>query len=243
MPNFLRLDFTITNWAAWAPGLTTQDAWRAWAASPPVAPLGTETPPLTEVPPMARRRLEKLGRPAFQVAQWCQGDAKGMPLIFASRHGDPGRGADLLTSLAKNEPLSPASFALSVHNAVAAQYSIIRGDTSNVSAVSNGLFTLEAAMMEAAGHLADGQPEVMVVNYDAGPPAIYASHYDEPYSDFAYAWRITKGNQFSLEDAELPPSTSTAVPHGLSVLRFVLGNEPSYARADQTAGWRWSRHA
>jgi hypothetical protein len=192
---------------------------------------------------MARRRLEKLGRPAFQVAQWCQGDARGMPLIFASRHGDPGRGADLLTSLAKNEPLSPASFALSVHNAVAAQYSIIRGDTSNVSAVSNGLFTLEAAMVEAAGHLADGQPEVMVVNYDAGPPAIYSSHYDEPWSDFAFAWRITKGNQFSLEDAELPATTSTGIPHGLSIFRFFLGTEPSYARADQTAGWRWSRHA
>lgn len=243
MPSALRVEFAISNWAAWAPGLTTQDAWRAWAAAPPVAPLGTETPPLTEVPPMARRRLEKLGRPAFQVAQWCQGDAKGLPLIFASRHGDAGRGVDLLISLAKNEPLSPASFALSVHNAVAAQYSIIRGDTSNVSAVSNGLFTLEAAVVEAAGHLADGHPEVMIVNYDAAPPPLLASHYDEPYSDFAFAWRITRGTQFVLEDAEVPPTSSVGLPHGLSVLRFVLGAEESYARGDQTAGWRWSRHA
>lgn len=239
----MRVAFSISHWSAWAPGLTTQDAWRAWAAAPPVAPLGTETPALTEVPAMARRRVEKLGRPAFQVAQWCQGDAKGFPLIFASRHGDPGRGAELLKALAQNEPLSPTSFALSVHNAVGAQYSIIRADTANVSAISNGLFTLESAIIEAAALLSDGHDEVMIVNYDAGPPAIFASHYDEPYADFAFAWRITRGNQFSLEPADLPPTTSQGLPHGLSVLRFFLGTDASYARADDTAGWKWTRHA
>jgi hypothetical protein len=191
---------------------------------------------------MARRRVERLGRPAFQVAQWCQGEARGFPLIFASRHGDPGRGADLLSSLAKNDPLSPTSFALSVHNAIGAQYSIIRGDTANVSAVSNGLFTLEAATIEAASYLADGCDEVMIVNYDAGPPAIFASHYDEAFSDFAFAWRIKKGTQFALENTSgLTPSKAKDLPHGLAVLRFVLGSAADYAHADETAAWKWSR--
>ncbi len=239
----MRLEFSISNWSAWAPGLTTQEAWRAWAAAPPVAPCGPETPPLTEVPAMARRRVDKLGRPAFQVAQWCQGDVRGFPLIFASRHGDPGRGADLLTSLAKNEPLSPASFALSVHNAIGAQYSIINADTANVSAISNGLFTAEAAVVEAVGLLHDGHDQVMIVVYDASPPAIFVSHYDEPPSDFAFAWRITRGSTFTLESAELPTSPSLILPHGLWVLRFVVGTEPAFARSDGTAGWKWTRHA
>jgi hypothetical protein len=194
---------------------------------------------------MARRRVEKLGRPAFQVAQWCQGDARGFPLIFASRHGDPGRGAELLTSLAKNEPLSPTSFALSVHNAPGAQYSIIRGDTANVSAISNGLFTVEAAVVEAVALLGDGNAEVMIVVYDAGPPAIYASMYDEPEGDFAFAWRLTRGTDFSLETASPLPDPlptgerETVLPHGLSVLRFFLGGEGEYACGD----WKWSRRA
>ena len=207
---------------------------------------------------MARRRVEKLGRPAFQVAQWCQGEARGFPLIFASRHGDPGRGADLLTSLAKHEPLSPTSFALSVHNAIGAQYSIIRADTANVSAVSTGFFTLESAVVEAVAHLRDGHDEVMVVFYDAGPPLIFAEHYDEPGSDFAFAWRITpstplgvngagplgvNGVVLSLETAEVPPTRSEVLPHGLSVFRFFLGNEATYSWGDSTAGWKWSRRA
>jgi hypothetical protein len=199
---------------------------------------------------MARRRVEKLGRPAFQVAQWCQGEARGFPLIFASRHGDPGRGADLLSSLAKHEPLSPTSFALSVHNAIGAQYSIIRADTANVSAVSTGLFTLESAVVEAVAHLGDGHDEVMIVFYDAAPPPIFAEHYDEPGSDFAFAWRVApssplgvNGVALSLETAEVPPTRSEVLPHGLSVFRFFLGNEATYSRGDSTAGWKWSRRA
>lgn len=191
---------------------------------------------------MARRRVEKLGRPAFQVAQWCQSEARGFPLIFASRHGDPGRGADLLTALARHEPLSPTSFALSVHNAIGAQYSIIRADPANVSAISNGLFTVEAAVIEAVGLLCEGHEEVMIVVYDAAPPPLFAAHYDEPFADFAFAWRVSKGSAFSLEAADVPPTQAQVLPHGLAVLRFFLGSEQTHSRGDQTAGWRWERH-
>ena len=237
----MRVDFSISSWAAWAPGLTSPEAWRAWALAPAVAPIGVEVPPLSEVPPMVRRRVEKLGRPAFQVASWCQGEARGFPLIFASRHGDSGRGADLLTSLAKHEPLSPTSFALSVHNAIGAQYSIIRGDTANVTAISNGRFTVEAAVLEAVALLGDGNAEVMIVVYDASPPAIYAGMYDEPAADFAFAWRVTKGSAFSLSPHPdpLPLGERELLPHGLEVLRFFLG-----ADSELVAGeWKWSRHA
>ena len=236
----MRVDFSISDWAAWAPSLTSQEAWRAWALAAPVAPVGPEVPALGEVPAMVRRRVERPGRPAFQVAAWCQGEARGAPLVFASRHGDSGRGADLLASLAKNEPLSPTSFALSVHNAIGAQYSIIRGDTANVSAISNGIFTVEAAVIEAATLLGDGNTEVMIVVYDASPPAIYAQMYDEPAADFAFAWRLTAGASFSLSLLPgLPPVGQSALPHSLEVLRFFLGAEREHTRGD----WQWARHA
>ena len=129
-----------------------------------------------------------------------------------------------------------------MHNAVGAQYSIIRGDTANVSALSNGLFTVEAAVVEAVTLLGDGHPEVMIVVYDASPPPLYASHYDEPAADFAFAWRITRGASLRLETADVPATPSLVLPHGLSVLRFFLGTGESYVRGDSSAGWRWSRH-
>jgi hypothetical protein len=243
----VRIDFDVSHWAAWAPGLITPEAWLGWAKSATV-PQGKDTPPLTEVPAMARRRVEKMGRLAFQVATWCQAagsapDAppRGVPMIFASRHGDVTRSYDLLAMLARNESLSPTSFALSVHNAIGAQYSIIRGDRATLSAVSNGRFTLEAAVLEAAALLTE-HPEVLVVSYESMLPDNYAAFVDEPQSDFAFAWRLTKGTRFALEQTPVDAGLELQLPHSLDVLRFLLDAErQAIVRADGAAGWRWSR--
>ncbi|MEY2840859.1 MAG: hypothetical protein RJB60_3158, partial [Pseudomonadota bacterium] len=49
-------------------------------------------------------------------------------MVFASRYGDATRSLAMLGDLVNQQALSPSSFALSVHNAVAAIYSIARGD-------------------------------------------------------------------------------------------------------------------
>lgn len=237
----MRIDFSILEWAAWAPGLTTREAWLAWAKAP-VLPRGPETPPLTEVPAMSRRRIERLGRLAYQVAEWAQGETRGVPLVFTSRHGDVARSVDLLSTLAKGETLSPTSFALSVHNAIAAQYSITRKDTANVSVLANGRFTVEAGLLEAAGLWADGADEVLLVAYDALLPSLYTPFADEPEGDFAWAWRVKRGADFSLELAAPGPSAATTLPEGLEVLRFMLSGAARYEAADAQQGWRWSRH-
>ena len=92
--------FSVKEWSAWAPGLVDQEAWRAWAVAPWL-PTGEETPALAEVPAMQRRRIERLGRMAVQTAFWCQrAEESGVPLIFASRHGDVARSMELLEALA-----------------------------------------------------------------------------------------------------------------------------------------------
>jgi hypothetical protein len=237
----VRLDFAIADWAAWAPGFTTQDAWRTWAASPPLAPRGPEMPALTEVPALARRRVERMGRLAFQVAAWCQGEARGAPLVFASRHGDAGRSVELLSMLARGEALSPTSFALAVHNATGAQYSIFRADRTNVSAVASGRFTLEAGVVEAVALLAEA-PQVLLVMYDVSAPPLYARFFDEPDADFAFAWKLERGGAFSLRTCQARPEVASVLPHALQVLRFVLGTEPSFTGGDGRAGWCWDRH-
>ena len=88
---------------------------------------------------MQRRRIERLGRMAIQAACWCQeAEESGVPLVFASRHGDVARSMELLEALAADEPPSPTTFGLSVHNAIAALYSILRRDRGNYVAVAGG---------------------------------------------------------------------------------------------------------
>src|SRR5688572_22309905 len=230
MPASMNKQFSVVAWSAFAPGLESGQDWLAWAAHPSL-PEGDDVPALAETPAMQRRRLERLGRMALQVAWRCQPDAgEPLPMIFASRHGDITRTHERLGGLARGEPLSPTHFGLSPHNAIAAQYSIARALTGNYLAVSAGSEAAEAAVTEALALLADGAAEVLVVVYDGPTPADYAGFRDEPETWFAWAWRIAPARPgktwFSLgvapgEGAE--PTTAT-LPHGLDVLRFLLSD-------------------
>ena len=237
--------FSLLGWSAFAAGLETDDDWLAWARQPTL-PEGFAAPPLAEMPAMQRRRLEPLGRMALQVAWRCQPEAgSGLPMVFASRHGDVARTYDMLAGLARGEPLSPTHFGLSTHNAIAAQYSITRGLTENYLAVSGGIESPEAAVTEALALVADGAPEVLVVLYDGPTPEPYAQYRDEPEAAWAWAWRIgaprADAPRFSLQSHAGPEAGSPRLPHGLDLLRFALAGEGRLVSPSGTRAWH--RHA
>jgi Beta-ketoacyl synthase, N-terminal domain len=232
------LTFSVARWAAWAPGVTAREAWLEWAHKP-FAPLGAEVPPLDDVPPMTRRRIERLGRLAYHVAASCEGEAREIPAIFACRHGDAARSLELLSAMAKGEALSPTSFGLSVHNAVAGQYSIARKDPANFISLSAGRWSAESAFIEALGLLADGHPQVLVVLHEAALSAIYADYRDEPDADFAWAVLLEQGPTFSLRTTETAvPEAPSPLPHALEVLRFLLLPDLAALAAGR---WIWRR--
>lgn len=244
--------FCVEEWAAWAPDLETPQSWQAWAQDP-FLPEGDQTPALTEIPAMQRRRIERLGRMAIQVAFWCEqsDDAGQIPMVFASRHGDVTRSMELLQSLVDNQPLSPTAFGLSVHNAIAALYSIARRSRANYQAIAAGEATAEAALMEAAALLAEGAPEVRVVVYDARLPEVYAQFNDQPDPCYAWCWKVRPATgrrgdfQLDWEQAtdEFAASFSPVLPHGLAVMQFLLADAPEEMHlVDGPIRWRWSRH-
>lgn len=237
----VKVGFSILNWAAWAPGLADQAAWQRWLAQPQ-ALVGEEKPALPEMPPMARRRIDRLGRMALQVAYWCQTET-GSPIIFASQHGDTIRSAELLQALARGEPISPAGFSVSVHNAIGAQYSIARRDASNYLAVAAGPATVEAAFCEAAGLLADGHQTVLVVVYDEPLPEVYHNYADPQALPFAWACQLAAGHTIELDNNPARQTTTeSALPHPLAILRLlVLGGAPLQAHWG-AAHWQWSHH-
>ncbi|HAL22742.1 MAG TPA: 3-oxoacyl-ACP synthase [Stenotrophomonas sp.] len=244
------IEFSVVDWAAWAPGLTERSQWMDWARAP-FLPQGEGTPALAEIPAMQRRRIERLGRMAIQTACWCedgQGADSQVPLVFASRHGDVARSMELLGSLAANEPLSPTGFGLSVHNAIAALYSIARGHRGNYLALAAGQSTVEAACLEAVGLLADGAPEVRIVVYESPLPDVYAEFADEPDPFFAWCWRLAPadaagtGLRLTWQAAEGAPQTAPGLlPHALDLHRFLLGQDASLEHVSQGQRWCWSR--
>jgi hypothetical protein len=244
------IGLSVKEWAAWAPGLVDQAAWSAWAQAPWL-PMGEETPALSEVPAMQRRRIERLGRMAIQTAFWCQrAHEGGVPMVFASRHGDVARSMELLEALVAGESPSPTTFGLSVHNAIAALYSILRGERGNYVATAGGMATVETAFIEAAALLADGAPEVLLVVYDAPLPAVYGSFADEPDAGFAWCWRLV-GTDPALPTLRLAwgaeegegEGVPASLPHGLDVMRFLLARETQMAWRGDGVRWQWRRDA
>lgn len=154
----------------------------------------------------------------------------------------------LLGALASDQPLSPTGFGLSVHNAIAALYSIARGHRGNYLALAAGQATVETACLEAAGLLADGAREVRVVVYESPLPEIYATFADEPDPFFAWCWRLTTPTAgqptLSLQWEAAPEATATApgtLPHALDLHRFLLSGAPALEHVAHGQRWRWGR--
>ena len=241
--------FSIDSWAAWAPGLTDQSAWTEWFAAPRVV-VGDDVPALSEMPAMMRRRVERLGRAALQVAYWAMHDAPPCPVVFASRYGDMRRSVELMQQLAKDGAVSPMAFSMSVHNAFAAMFSIARADRSNYSAVSAGADTAECALVEAIGLLAEGASQVLVVYYDEPLPeqlTRFAAAVEFPRAwacrisrDSAAGIAFTQRAQVDAAPADFADDTDSLLPD-LALLRFLVGAAPAHSRNSDGRAWHWTR--
>lgn len=237
----------IERWAAWAPGLDTPQAWPDWLRDPrPLAGGEPAAPALAEVPALVRRRIDPLGRMALQVAYWAQQDldpeqVQAMPLVFASRWGELARSVEQLQALAAEQALSPTAFSHSVHNAVAALYSIQRGIRARIAAVAAGAHSAEAGWLEVLGLLASGEHEsALLVVYDAALPSAYRACLGEPalQRPHAYALRLRVAPQgLRLQAGPALAEPGDGLPASLRTLGFCLGT----ARALAHGPWRWSR--
>lgn len=227
-------EFVILDWAAYADGMTSRQDWLTWAKQGHLLPSRavSETPRLDDMPAMMRRRVDRLGRLACQVAYWCQPHGNACPLVFASRYGEAKRSLALLGDLVHKQPLSPTGFALSVHNAVSALYSIARGDKQQAVVIAASECTALAAITEAVSLLADGAEEVLLVFYEAPLPDAYAAFDTEPACEYAWCLRmasqasvgaparITLDIQASL--AKTKAAQASTLPQGLATLKQIL---------------------
>ncbi|PJI98654.1 beta-ketoacyl synthase-like protein [Acidovorax sp. 69] len=222
-----------------------------------MSPVGDTEIELPHVPAMSRRRLGQLAKLAISVADQVLLHARGadIPVVWASRYGDAEKTLALLRSQALDEPLSPTAFGLSVHNAVGAQHSILRGMRANSVCVASSHCVPEAGVVEAVGLLSDMEqesPEVLLVCYDGRLPHDYAVFHDEPASEYAWAALLapcpagSEGFVLQAQDCAPqgvdPAAGASALPHGLDVLHFLVqAQRHSLMRGHASGQWMWER--
>lgn len=241
--------FSIARHAAWAPGLASDARWAEWARAPWTLVPGEE-PKVAAMPAMLRRRAGFLGRMALETAYACLGEQRDVPTVFCSRHGEVARAVDLLGELARGEPLSPTAFGLAVHNASAGLFSIARADRANHVALAAGSATIEHAVIEACGQLADGAPMVLLVACDTVLPDTLRQFQDCAEQPYAFAWALAPAGSAAdtlrlswRAHPEQDDAAPAPMPGGLELLRFQHGGTAALMRVAGGKRWTWSRHA
>lgn len=235
----------IDDWRAWAPGIEDADAWARWASAPHAPTDAGEQPACDFVPPMQRRRLSRLARIVMHTAWPLCADDEQLPFVYASRHGETTHTFAMLEEIGRDAPLSPTRFGLSVHNAIAGQWSILRGQRDESVAIAGEADTFEHAMVEAAALLGDGAPSVIVVVAEERPPVAYDGWIDDVPFSYAVALRVSladtlgDGPQWRLS---LCGNADAAAPAGgQHALHFIraLHDGASLDHPWKTRRWTW----
>ncbi len=200
-------------------------------------------PPVGFIEPQLRRRLSLLDRIALHVAHACVKDGEAVRVVFASRHGELARSAELLAQLASSEMPSPMAFSLSVLNAAPGLYGIARKDRSASSAVSAGVETFPMALIEAGAQaLAEADVPVIVAFADEPPPPVYRSLVDTPRRAYAVGVRLHAGADRTVT-MQWSPSDREDVPEAAPEA-FCACVESGVDTAWHGGGraWHWTQH-
>lgn len=236
------ITFNIAQWRAWAPGLESADDWHAWCQNPTLPADIAASPDVSFLPAMQRRRLSRLARMAFSVGWPLAEGLQDLPLVFISRHGETPRILEILSDLADDQPLSPTQFSLSVHNAVIGLWSILRQETSEMTALAAAGDGLEHGMLEAAALLNEGAAAVLLVITEEQPPDAYASWIDDVPFPYALGLLLTPGDQWQLDMNATPvPPVKAQWPHALSLLRILLSDQGACQHIWKNRVWNWRR--
>jgi hypothetical protein len=202
----------------------------------------------TTLPSALRRRVTAIGKTAFRAA--CDLTVpENARFIFCSRHGEFERTLRILAALAANDPVSPADFSLSVHNALAGLLSIASHNTSAHTAIAAGPDSFGSALIEAASCLIDQPDEpVLLVYYDEGLPEPYNEIADEKDSCIALAMLLVSPEHaageviFELTQREGAPMTASSTGEARAFLDFLATmNVREPVNLGQSSQWRWRR--
>ena len=243
------LCFSIRGWRAASTRMADDDAWRAWAANPSIArDLPPQRPALEFLGAMQRRRLSGVARLMVDAAWPLVQDDEHLPVVYVSHDGEINRSFELWLTLLKEGTVSPTSFGLSVHNAPAGQWSMLRGDMSEHTALAAGSDNFETTLAEAYALLQDGAPSVLVLIADDPLSDDYPVHATRAPFAYALLLVLTQGDDYTLSlkanetSSENPSDLLSADYWGaLDWIRFLLSDDLSAEWQHEKRRWTWCK--
>lgn len=232
----------LDRWHCWASGIVEDEPWRRWIEGD-VQPTPGDTPTLDQIKPIQRRRLSAVARGVFHCAQECLQQQKPAATIFCSAHGEGSRAAGLLESIARNEPLSPNAFSLSVHNAVAGLFGIFTADDAPSISIAAGTEGIGAAFLDGWCRLQECAGPVLVVLYDDPMPSVFCVGGDAPPTPLVAALLLSNDAAASRYRLERSAPDGEPVPHWgqiRSVADFLQRRERRLSLQSERAQWTWT---
>ncbi|WP_416192508.1 beta-ketoacyl synthase chain length factor [Neisseria sp. CCUG12390] len=242
-----RFDFNIAAWQASSNKIATPEQWRQWARDPDfVENLPEYKPPLAFLPAMQRRRLSQAARLVCDASWNLAENHPNSPLVFASHDGELNRSFELWLELMKTHTVSPTSFGLSVHNALAGQWSMLRQNMHESTALAVGDDGIESALAEACALLADGSESVLLVIADDPLSLEYGVKAVRAPFAYALAMVITQGHDYtlSMHAGNRPSETANTQAYwgGLEWIRFMLSDGLQQYRHYSRHTWHWQKN-
>jgi len=239
------LDFVVTHWSAWAPGISSQQEWRDWLVHQTFAQ-ADKAPIPAIVPKIFQRRLSPLGRAVFHAADACIDGDLSLAIVFSSGHGEVNKSLEMLQTMQQGEAVSPTAFSLSVHNAIAGLFSIVYGCHQEITVLAPGQEGIAPAFIEALGLLQEHHNEVLMVLYD------------EPLADFypslpfalnapamcALALRISltgHGLPLRLCRSSMQRDDGEQALQILSFIKFLVADDKVLALSNPRGRWEWHK--
>jgi hypothetical protein len=197
-------------------------------------------PDVRFIEPQLRRRLGPLAKMMLHVAHDCAGDVPDLRLVFASQHGELNYTVSLLKALASSEALSPTTFSLSVHNAAAGMFSMLRADPAASTALAAGGETLGHALMESYCQLdADPERPVLMVYADGPLPVEYSEFAARPQRARAVAILLSRAaSRISYVEAEGAHAPASVEPQAESFVQHLAENRPGSWTGEHRS-WSW----
>ena len=238
--------FKLAAWRASCPYFSDSEQWRHWAAGGQIDAASAHQPGLAFLPAMQRRRLSPSARLMFDAA-WPLAEAfPNCPLVFASHDGEINRSFELWLSLLREQTVSPASFGLSVHNALAGQWSMLRQDMSENTALAADEDSLESALAEAYALLQEGADKVWVVLADEPLHREYAVAAERAPFAHALAMVLEAGDDYRISllkpDAEKENPPRSPYWGALEWIRFMLSDRHQWERCGSKRRWLWQKN-
>jgi hypothetical protein len=186
-----------------------------------------------------RRRASQMGRAlgdaALEAMNCANADGRTTPIIVGSSIGEANAMLGLLDKMwREQEPMSPAVFTVSVHNAASGLLSISMKNKGYTTSIAADYDTPAATILEGIGLITDGQDAVVCVCADEASPKNLLER--APNWDMLAAaivlQRADTENALAHISVEGPSDDRTSIDIPFAPLKASHGHNPQVGMAD-----------